>query len=219
MTWRKEFWQLLKLEFFLDLRKGYTLGGIFLFVCSSVFIIYKTFNDFNGNAWNGLFWLLMLFTATNAVAKSFVQETGNRKLYYYQLGHPLAVIFSKVTYNALLLGMLSFLIWGGFSLVAGNPVKVPIKFIQLLAMGSISLSLAFSFVSAISSKAEGNATLVAILSFPVIIPILLLLLKRSAESLRLMTDTASQLDLWLLLALDLLLVGLLMLLFPLLWKD
>ena len=161
----------------------------------------------------------MLFASVNAIAKSFVQENSQRQLYYYALASPLAIIFSKILYNTVLLLLLSLLTFAGFSLVAGNPVKDTAQFFAALTLGSIGFSIALTFVSAISAKANNSATLMAILSFPVVIPIILLLLKISANALRLMQDSAVWKDMLTLVAIDGILLAVAFLLFPFLWRD
>jgi heme exporter protein B len=59
----------------------------------------------------------------------------------------------------------------------------------------------------------------AILSFPLVIPILMTLVKISANALRLINDTSIDQDVLILVAIDLILVGLALLLFPFLWRD
>jgi heme exporter protein B len=59
----------------------------------------------------------------------------------------------------------------------------------------------------------------AILSFPIIIPIILTLIKLSANALRLMQDTAVWKDIATLLAIDLILISMTFFLFPFLWRD
>ncbi|MEZ4918327.1 MAG: hypothetical protein R2792_04400 [Saprospiraceae bacterium] len=47
----------------------------------------------------------------------------------------------------------------------------------------MGFSIAFTFIAAIAAKANNGATLMAILSFPVILPILLTLMRLSSISL------------------------------------
>ena len=81
------------------------------------------------------------------------------------------------------------------------------------------LSVVFTFVSVISASDNGNATLMSILALPLVLPIVLLLLKITAVSVRLLTDTAIMQDVWLLLGVDSILFGAMLLLFPALWKS
>jgi heme exporter protein B len=210
---------LLRKEFLLEFRQRYAISGIVLYVFSMVFVVYVSSVKVNPNVWNILFWLIVLFASINAVVKSFVQESGSRQLYYYQIADPVAILFSKILYNALLLLTLSVLAFGVYALVAGNPVKDMGLFAGVLFLGSSGFSIAFTFISAIAARANNSATLMAILSFPVILPILLTLMRLSSIALRLMQDTSYIKDIYNLLAIDAILLALTYVLFPYVWRD
>jgi len=210
---------LLRKEITIELRQKYAIGGILLYVFSTIFIIYMSFNRIDKQTWNALFWVIVLFASVNAVAKSFVQESGHRQLYYYTLANPSAIILSKIIYNVVLLLILSLLAFFAFSVVAENPVRNIGQFLSALFLGSTGLSIAITFVSAIAAKANNSSTLMAILSFPLVIPILLLLIKISSNAMGMMTDTALGKDMLTLVAIDLLLVAMAFVLFPFLWRD
>jgi len=210
---------LLRKEFLLEFRQRYAISGIVLYVFSIVFVVYVSSVKVNPNVWNILFWLIVLFASINAVVKSFVQESGSRQLYYYQIADPVAILFSKILYNALLLLTLSVLAFGVYALVAGNPVKDMGLFAGVLFLGSSGFSIAFTFISAIAARANNSATLMAILSFPVILPILLTLMRLSSIALRLMQDTSYIKDIYNLLAIDAILLALTYVLFPYVWRD
>ena len=111
------------------------------------------------------------------------------------------------------------LIWATLSFVAGNPVRQMGMFVGAIFLGSVGFSITFTFVAAISAKADNNATLMAILSFPLVIPILMTLIKISANALGLINDTSIDQDILILLAIDLILVAMTFLLYPFLWRD
>src|ERR1035437_8050595 len=101
---------LFKKEVKLEMRNKYALGGILLYVVSTVFVSYLSFKQIiNPATWNALFWIILLFASINGVAKSFINETRGRQLYLYTLASPQAVILSKILYNSLLLTVLSIL--------------------------------------------------------------------------------------------------------------
>lgn len=210
---------LLRKEITLELRQRYAICGILLYVLSTVFIIYISFQNISPQVWNVLFWVIMLFASVNAVMKSFVQESGYRQLYYFQLLHPIAILLSKMLYNALLLLMLGTLTFLALAFIAGNPVKDAWVFALTLFLGSTGFSITFTFVSAIAAKADNSSTLMAVLSFPVVIPILLLLVNLSAHSIGLLGSTDIGDKTMLLGAVDLILVAMGLVLFPFLWRD
>lgn len=215
----KEITYLLRKEFTLEFRQKYAISGILLYVLSTVFIVYIAVQVVRPQLWNVLFWVIMLFASVNAVVKSFVQESGHRQLYYYQLVSPIAILLSKMIYNTILLLMLGVLTFAALSFVAGNPVQEAGQFALALFLGSLGFSITFTFVSAIAAKADNASTLMAILSFPVIIPVLLLLVNLTAHAVGLLGGTMVGRDITLLAAVDLLLVALGMVLFPYLWRD
>ena len=216
----KEIGFLLRKELLLEWRTRYAISGILLYVLSTVFLVYQGFfGNVQAQTWNVVFWIVILFASINAMVKSFTQESSSRRLYYYQLVNPVAVILSKMIYNVGLLFVISLLAYAGFALFLENPVKDAQLFFMALFLGSAGFAITFTFTSAIANKANNTSTLMAILSFPLIIPIILELIKISANALRLITDTSISADLWILVAIDLLLLGLAIVLFPFLWRD
>jgi heme exporter protein B len=207
-------------EIRLEWRRRYALSGVLLYVVSTVFIVYIIVGEKIGPAiWAALFWIIVLFASVNAVAKSFVQENAQRQLYYYTLASPSAVILSKMLYNSLLLTFIAALSFAAFSVIMDSPVKDYLLFSFILVMGSIAFAITFTFIAAISSKAAQSATLMAILSFPLVIPILMTLTRLTKISLRLMTDTEYYKDILILLSIDMILGALVFVLFPYLWRD
>ena len=210
---------LLRKEILLEFRTRSAISGIFLYVISTLFVVYETFVKIQPNVWNTLFWIILLFVAVNAMVKSFVQEKGNRVLYYYSLLNPSHVLIAKIVYNTLLLLVLSLLIWGLFIFFGDNPVKDMGLFLLILFLGSFGFSVTFTFLASLVAASNQSSTLIAVLSFPLIIPIILMLVKISAHALRLIQDTAVSGDLAIVVALDLLLCGVALLLFPFIWRD
>lgn len=215
----KEIGFLMKKEITLEWRQKYAISGIFLYVLSTVFIIFISFQKISPQLWNVLFWIIMLFASINAVVKSFTQESGHRQLYYYQLVNPLAILLSKMLYNTILLLLIGCLTFIALGFIAGNPIEDAGQFAMALFFGSLGFSITFTFVSAIAAKADRSSTLMAILSFPVIIPVLLLLVNLSAHAIGLLGGTGVSRDIMMLVAVDLVLLALGMVLFPFLWRD
>lgn len=210
---------LLKKELLLEWRMKYAISGILLYVLSAVFIIYAAFAEVEATTWNALFWSIVLFASINAIVKSFVQENGSRQLYYYQIASPIALLVAKIIYNSGLLFALNLLTWAALAFMAGSPVQNNGLFFLALLLGSTGLSITFTFISAISAKADNNATLTAILGFPVAIPILLTLVRLSANALQNAGGMGIQRDINILVAIDLVLAGMAILLYPSLWRD
>lgn len=214
---------LMRKEFLLEWRQRYALNGMLLYIVGAVFVCYLSFNARRGQltpiVWNTLFWIILLFTAINAIAKSFVQERAGRQLYYYTLASPEQIILSKILYNIILMLVLALLGFSVYAFVLGNPVNdVPLYIVTLL-LGAVGFAASLTLVSGIASKAENPATLMAVLSFPIVLPLLLMLLKISKNALDGLDRSSSWDEVGIVLAVDAIVLTLSWLLFPFLWRS
>ncbi len=223
MTLFQEIIALLKKEIVLEWRRKYAFNGILLYIISTIFVCYLSFNlqksQLNVLTWNALFWIILLFTATNAIAKSFVQENEGRQLYYYTLVSPEAIILSKIIYNSLLMWLMSILGYVIYSVVLGNPVQDKILFFVNMLLGGLGFSATLSMISAIASKSNNSGTLMAVLGFPVMIPLLLLLIKISKNAIDGLSLSVSYDEIGTLFAVNLIVISVSYLLFPYLWRG
>jgi heme exporter protein B len=171
-------------EITLEMRNKYALGGILLYVISTVFVSYLSFKKIVDPAtWNALFWIILLFASINGISKSFASETRGRLLYLYTLVSPQAVILSKIIYNSLLLSVLSGLCLFVYTVFIGNIIQDMVLYIVTLLLGSFGFAALLTMVSAIASKTSNNFTLMAILSFPILLPLLMVLIKLSKNAI------------------------------------
>ena len=209
---------LFKKDLLLEIRQQYSFYGILLYIVATIYVLYIAISDPENNVWNGLFWVIQLFICINAVAKSFLQESRGRMLYFYSIASPRHFILAKLLFNSLLMLVMSMLSLLLFSLFLGNPLKQAGLFMGLVLLGGWSLSLVFTFLAAIAAKAQQNAAIMAILGFPLIIPQLLLLMQLSNAAFK-PGLVIPVITILLLIALDILIVLLAVILFPFLWKD
>jgi len=208
----------LKKDVLLEIRQQYAFYGVLLYVGATIFVLFMSIENPDNAVWNGLFWVIQLFISINAVAKSFLQESRNRMLYYQTITSPRNFILAKLLFNSLLMIVMSAMSFVLFSLFMGYPVVNSAVFITIVFLGGWSLSLVFTFLAAIAAKANQNAAIMAILGFPIIIPQLIVLMKISFTVFS--AGTALPLvNILLLLASDLMVVLLSVILFPFLWKD
>jgi heme exporter protein B len=211
---------LLRKDLLLDYRQKHSLFGVVLYIASTVFVLKLALNDPAGNVWNGLFWVIQIFICVNAVAKSFLQESRGRMLYFYTISSPVTFIISRLLYNLVVMMLMSLFSLFLFFILLGNPQINVALFIALVCFGGISISLVFTLLAAIAAKAQQNAALMAILGFPLIIPQLLLLMRLSAAAFAEVFREGAVMQLTLLvLGLDVLVVALAVILFPFLWKE
>lgn len=209
---------LFKKDLLLEVRQQYSFYGILLYIAATIFVLFLAIEEPESNVWNGLFWIIQLFICINAVAKSFLQESKGRMLYFYSITSPVHFVLSKLLFNSLLMLLMTALSLILFSAFIGNPVQKIIPFTGLALLGGWSLSMVFTFLAAIAAKAQQNAAIMAVLGFPLIIPQLMLLMKLSNATFNAAIPFYTA-DVFLLIALDCLVALLAIILFPFLWKD
>lgn len=213
-----QIWTLFKKDVLLEIRQQYSFYGILLYIGATLFVLYLAIEDPESRVWNGLFWIIQLFICINAVAKSFLQESRSRMLYFHSIVSPQNFVLAKLLFNTLLMLLMSILSLLLFTLFFGSPAQKALPFIGIVLLGGWSLSLVFSFLAAIAAKAQQNAAIMPILGFPLIIPQLIMLMRISAAAFSETTPIPAT-PLLMLGVLDLLVILLAVILFPFLWKD
>ncbi len=210
---------LVKKDLLLEMRQQYAFYGVLLYIVSTVFVINLMMGKPEDKLWNALFWVVQLFVAVNAVAKSFMQESRGRLLYFYSLVHPRYFIAAKLIYNIILMLVMSLIALGCSIMLLGNPVAKPGYFVGVVLLGGVSLSLLFTMLAAIAAQANHSAALMAIMGFPLILPVLMLLANISMPAFLTVFQPGLPKMFWLLAGMDFLVIALSMILFPFLWKD
>lgn len=219
----KEIKNLIIKDIILEWRQKYAFNGMVLYVISTVFMTYMSFklktNSIEPITWNTLFWIIMLFAAVNSITKSFVQEKTGRQIYYFQLAKPESIIIAKITYNFLLLsflGTLGFLI---YLIFMGNHVQnFSLYFISIIA-GALGFSTVLTLVAGIASKSDNTSGLMAVLSFPIILPMLTMLIRLSKKAMDGLDISTAYSEILVLSGIDLIVIALSYMLFPYLWKS
>ncbi len=216
----KRVFALLGKDILLEFRQKHTFYGILLYIASTIFVLYLSLDKTDAAVWNGLFWVIQLFICVNAVAKSFLQESRGRMLYFYSIASPVEFILAKLLYNLLLMVLMSLISLALFATFLDNPVSNMLLFTGIVVLGGMGISIVFTLMSAIAAKAQQNAALIAILGFPVILPQLMLLMRLSKTAFAEVFKEGALLQMTGLIAgLDVLVIGLAIILFPYLWKE
>jgi len=199
------------------------IAGLGLYLFSLIFICYLTFNlqvnAINPMTWSALFWLIILFSIVNSVAKSFIGERKGVMIYYYSVASPQQIIVSKMIYNAALCLLISVLGYFLFSVLIFNPVQDTLYFFIGLILGSMGLAIALSFISAIAAKADNSNVLMAVLSFPVILSVLIMAIRITKNALDGIDRAASTDEILNLLAINCIAGALGYILFPYIWRS
>jgi heme exporter protein B len=220
MASKNIFFQLIIKDFKLEWKQRYAFFGLLLYCTATIFISYLAFRQsVDAITWNALFWVIMLFASVNALAKSFLSESRGRQLYFYTLSSAPQYYLSKLFYGVILMLILSSISLFAYSALNGFPAQDSAAYIVSVMAGSIALAVTLTMISAIASRSGSQTSLMAILGFPVLIPMLIIIIKLSAKAMDGISIIALPRELILLSALIVLTGALSYILFPYIWRE
>jgi heme exporter protein B len=219
----QEIKNLIMKDIILEWRQKYAFNGMVLYVVSTVFMCYISFklktNSIEAITWNTLFWIIILFSAVNSITKSFIQEKAGRQLYYYQIAKPSSIILAKIIYNFILMTFLGFLGFFIYSVFMGNKAENLWLYLLSLTLGALGFSASLTLIAGIASKSDNTAGLMAVLSFPILLPMLSMLIKLSKNAMDGLAFSSSYDEILVISGIDLIVITLSYMLFPFLWKS
>src|SRR5258706_1324243 len=201
-------------------KQRHAFFGLVLYCAATIFIAYLAFrNSIDTVTWNALFWIIMLFASVNALAKSFLSESRGRQLYYYSLVSAPVFYLSKLFYGIILMLVLSIISLIIFSALNGTPSWNFTSYFISMITGITGLAITLTMISAITSRSGSHTSMMAILGFPVLIPMLIIIIKASAIAMDGFSIAAMPKDFILLLSLMVMATALSYILFPYIWRD
>lgn len=216
----KQIFFLIKHDLLIEAGNRKLSGMMLLYMASTVFIAYYTFNHISDiRIWNGLFWLASLFSVSMAVTSSFTGVSKEKFYYFYTLVSPQAMILAKIIYNTIYIMLLSAVNMFIFVVLFNISPPSLIWYIPVNMAGISALAITLTMISGIASQgANNNYFLIPVLGFPVILP-LLISIYRADEMI--FTGNFQQLPLYLgiIVFFNLIAVLLAYILYPYLWKE
>jgi heme exporter protein B len=164
-----------------ELRTRYALNTLALFAVNTLVVVSASLGPLgtakgrSGEALPVLLWLILLFAAAAGLPRSFVHEEETLTATALRLAAtPSALFCGKLAYALTLLAALEALVTPLYLAVMSIDPTRPGLLIATLAAGGFGLAAGSTLVAAIIAQARGKGTLFAVLSFPVLLPLLLL---------------------------------------------
>ena len=210
---------LIRKDLIIDWRQQNPITGILLYLGATIFTTYMAFQGFvSMEVWNALFWIILLFTGINAVSKSFIQEE-RRVHYYFYTCKPTELISAKLCYSFFYLLSISLISFFLFAILLGNPILNYLLFGVNLVLGVLGIASAFTMVSAIAFRTSNRSIMMAVLGFPVIIPVLILTITNSYRIMDGFIWIQIQGNVFALFSVDVIIIALTYILFPFTWRG
>ena len=169
-----------------EMRTRYAIGAIVMFAVITVVAVGFSLGGIplDLNLQGILFWLVIYFASVAGLGQSFIKEEESKTSLALRIyAPPLSVFGGKLLFNLLLLVALEIVLVPLFAMLIGLDIRQFPLFIAVLAMGTIGLACSTTIVAAIIAKASIKGVLFAVLSFPLILPVLIMAIKGTQKAL------------------------------------
>jgi len=175
-TWAtKSAWLLVK-ELKSEFRTRYALNAVLMFALTTLVVTSFSIGAFalTPRIASSLLWLVIFFSSMSGLAQVFIkeEEAGTANLLRLVAG-PDTVFLGKLLFNLALLFMLELIVVPLFMVWMNVSVLDLWLFLSVLLLGSLGLVCATTIIAAIVSKARAKGSLFAVLSFPILLPLLI----------------------------------------------
>lgn len=178
----KEIISVIKKDVALEWRNKFSVAGILVQVLTSVFIIYLAIPVMNEATQNSLFWIVVIFSSLNPLAKGFIGESSETAFYYKQLIPIQTTILSKLIYNFVLIIFIVCFIWLGFQLLLEPFKGNSLAYFLTILLAGLGISSTFTLMSSLITKVKNAFLILPVISLPIIIPILLIGIKAAKKA-------------------------------------
>lgn len=184
-------WAVFRKDVRSELRTRYALNAVLLFAVSTVVALSLGLGPLSAVrnpdlplVHAGLLWVAILFAAFTGLARAFVQEEEARTAAALRLAaRPAAVYLGKLLFNLALLLALVLVTTLLFVVMLRVRVGSPLLLAALLLAGSLGLVAATTLIAAIIARASVRGALFAVLSFPLLTPLLIAAIRGTASAL------------------------------------
>jgi len=130
-----------------------------------------------------LLWIVLFFSSSVGLSRTFVKEEETKTAIALRLtASPSVVLGGKLAFNCVLMLLLAILLVPLFLILMAVPVRSPLLFLVVLTVGLIGLAGGSTIIAAIIAKAKVKAPLFGALIFPVLMPLLLLLVQSTTHT-------------------------------------
>lgn len=171
----------------IELRTRYTLVSLTMFSVIALSCVSMTISgvSLSSELAASLLWITIFFAAMAGLSRGFVAEEESGTLFTLKIySQGLNVFLGKLLFNLLILFWLTILIVPLFILFINlktEPLWIP--FFLVLFLGVIGLAATSTLTAAMVIKAQGKHALFAVLTFPIILPLILSAVGATAKSL------------------------------------
>jgi heme exporter protein B len=214
---------LFKKDFHSELRTRYAINALAMFILVTISVILFSIGQekISEHLAGGLLWVVIFFSAMSGLSRAFVsEEERGTTLTLHLIASPNTVFSGKLMFNLILVFAMNIVITFLYSLLFDSFIlrNFPL-FLIAFVLGNIGIAAASTIIAAIIAKTGSKGTLYPVLSFPILLPLILILLELTKFSIDGEAFNNSTVELAVLLCYDVIILTASYMLFDFIWKD
>ncbi len=206
-----------------ELRTRYAINALAMFILVTISVILFSIGDEKISEFltGGLLWVVIFFSAMSGLARAFVSEEERGTTLTLQLiAAPSTVFSGKLLFNIVLVFLINFAITILYSMLFSTFVIRNFSLFTIaFIFGSLGIAISSTIIAAIISKANTKGTLYPVLSFPILLPLILILLEITKFSINGVTVSEAWVEIAVLVCYDIIMLTASYLLFDFIWKE
>jgi heme exporter protein B len=168
----------------MELRSRYALNAVLMFSITTLAVVSFSLgrSGLSPDLLGALFWLIMFFSAIAGLSLVFVREEETGTALTLRLtADPTAVYLGKLFFNLTLLCLIGIIVTPIFFLFTDAPTGNLPSFVLIEILGVVGLCGATTLAAAMISRTVAKGALFAVLSFPILITLLLMLVSATSK--------------------------------------
>jgi heme exporter protein B len=208
-------------KFFLkeEWKGKHALVSAFLHIFTAVLITYLSLPGLEKALFSSVFWLVVIFTTIQGVSKAFIQMRKGNFYYWHQMCTPAQYLGARLISSCILMLAFTLFAFVVFTTMHGNLGEGALDFFLVTIITGIGIASIFTISSSIASKTDSPGVLLPVLSFPVILPVLLIGIKAGKNAADGLGFSSYIFELGLLMMMNLLIIALGLMLMKFIWKE
>lgn len=206
-----------------ELRTRYAINALAMFILVTISVILFSVGQEKMSEYltGGLLWVVIFFSAMSGLSRTFVSEEERGTMLTLQLIASADTIFTgKMLFNLVLVFFMNTVIAILYSMLFNTfIINNMALFVLAFIIGNIGIAVSSTVIAAIIAKANTKGTLYPVLSFPILLPLILVLLQLTKFSIDGKSIDESYAELMVLVSYDVIMLTASYLLFEFINKD
>ena len=205
------------------MRTRYALNALFMFVVTALSIILFSLGSetVSSDVLAGILWVIIFFSSMSGLSRTFVSEEERGTVLTLQLiSYSTPVYVGKLIFNFVLTLSLNVVIALLYLLLINNfTVASWAIFWTTIFLGSCAIASSSTIIAAIIAKANTRGTLYPVLSFPIMLPLLITVIKATQLSIEGAFFSEAVGEFQILVSYTVVIIAVSAVLFEFVWKD